>query len=48
MEASKAMYEKLAAITFADLMSMQKDICKHKFLDYMTFRGATPQDQINS
>lgn len=47
MEASKAMYDKLAAITFADLISMQKEACKEKFLDYMAFRGATPQDQMN-
>lgn len=47
IEASKAMYDKLAAITFADLISMQKDICKNKFLDYMTFRGAASQDQMN-
>lgn len=48
VEASKAMYDKLATITFADLMTMQKDVCKEKFLDYMTYQEETPQEQTRS
>jgi Rrf2 family transcriptional regulator, iron-sulfur cluster assembly transcription factor len=47
MEASNAMYERLTAITFADLIAMQKGECKNKFIDQMAFRGAAPQEQIN-
>jgi hypothetical protein len=36
MEAAKAMYTRLAEITFADVMSLQEDVCKEKFFEYMT------------
>ena len=35
-EAATAMYERLSAITFADLMSLKKGVCKEKVLDYLT------------
>jgi Rrf2 family protein len=35
-EAANAMYERLSAITFADLMSSKKDTCKHQVIDYLT------------
>lgn len=35
IEASKAMFEKLSNITFADLMALENFECKEKFLDYM-------------
>ena len=34
MEAAKAMYARLATITFSDLMALEKDLCKNKFADY--------------
>ena len=36
MEAATAMYERLAAITFADLLSMDANGCQEKFIDYLT------------
>ena len=36
MEAASAMYDRLAAITFADLLSMNADGCQEKFIDYIT------------
>ena len=36
MEASTAMYERLAAITFADLLSMDANGCQEKFIDFLT------------
>ena len=33
-EAAKAMYEKLATITFADLMILEKDLCKERMMNY--------------
>ena len=36
MEAAKAMYTRLAEITFADLMSLQGLTCKEKFFEYLT------------
>jgi len=36
MEAAKAMYTRLAEITFADLMSLQEEVCKEKYFDYLT------------
>jgi DNA-binding IscR family transcriptional regulator len=35
-EAAAAMYARLSEITFADLLSMNENGCKDKFLDYMT------------
>jgi Rrf2 family protein len=37
-EAARAMFEKLASITFADLLSMDKDVCQEKFFDYLMLR----------
>ena len=36
MEAATAMYERLATITFADLLSMNTNGCQEKFIDYLT------------
>ena len=36
MEAAKAMYERLAAITFADLLAINADGCQNKIIDYLT------------
>ena len=36
MEAASAMYDRLAAITFADLLTMNANGCQDKFIDYMT------------
>ena len=36
MEAAKAMYTRLAEITFADVMSLQEEVCKEKFFEYLT------------
>ena len=36
MEAATAMYDRLAAITFADLLTMDANGCQGKFIDYMT------------
>jgi len=36
VEAATAMYERLAAITFADLLSMDANGCQEKFIDYLT------------
>jgi Rrf2 family protein len=35
-EAATAMYERLSSITFADLMSLKKDVCQEKIIDYLT------------
>jgi len=36
MEAATAMYARLAAITFADLLSMNANGCQEKFINYLT------------
>lgn len=36
IEASKAVFEKLSNITFADLMALENVECKEEFLDYMS------------
>ena len=36
MEAAKAMYARLATITFADLMTLEKDLCQNKFIEFLT------------
>jgi hypothetical protein len=41
MEAATAMYERLAAITFADLLSMDANGCQKKFIDYLTSNEKT-------
>lgn len=35
-EAAAAMFERLASITFADLLSIDKEICKDKLIDFLT------------
>ena len=35
MEAATAMFQRLSTITFADLITIEKDTCKNKFIDYM-------------
>ena len=34
-EAATAMFERLSAITFADLIRLEKDACKNKIIDYL-------------
>jgi Rrf2 family transcriptional regulator, iron-sulfur cluster assembly transcription factor len=36
IEAATAMYDRLAAITFADLLSMDANGCQEKFIDFLT------------
>ena len=36
MEAATAMYQRLSTVTFADLISLEKNGCKEKFIDYLT------------
>jgi len=36
MEAATAMFQRLSAITFADLITLKKDVCKYKIIDYLT------------
>jgi Rrf2 family protein len=36
MEAAAAMFQRLSAITFADLITLEKDVCKNKIIDYLT------------
>lgn len=43
-EAAAAMYERLSAITFADLLTMNANGCKDKFLDYMTAKEDSSQE----
>ncbi len=38
MEAAKAMYTRLAEITFADVLCLQESVCKEKFFDYLTLK----------
>lgn len=35
-EAAKAMYARLATITFADLMALEKDLCKERLMNFVT------------
>jgi len=44
MEAATAMYERLGAITFADLLSMNSNGCQEKFIDYLTSRENVSQE----
>ena len=39
MEAATAMFQRLSSITFADLITLKKDVCKNKFIDYLTSNG---------
>ncbi len=36
IEAATAMFQRLSAITFADLITLKKDVCKNKIIDYLT------------
>lgn len=36
MEAAAAIFQRLSAITFADLIVLEKDVCKIKVLDFLT------------
>lgn len=36
MEAAAAIFQRLSAITFADLITLEKDVCKNKVIDYLT------------
>ena len=44
MEAASAMFKRLSAITFADLLNLKEDVCKRKFIDYLT----TAQETVSS
>jgi len=41
MEAATAMFQRLSAITFADLIALKKDVCKNKIIDYITAESET-------
>jgi hypothetical protein len=30
------MFQRLSAITFADLITLEKDVCKNKIIDFLT------------
>lgn len=47
LEASKAMFERLRTITFADLLVLDKKDCKDKFLDYMISQAQSGQDAVS-
>jgi Rrf2 family protein len=36
MEAATAMFQRLSTITFADLLALNKDVCKNKIIDYLS------------
>lgn len=36
MEAASAMFQRLSAITFADLLNLKEGVCQNKFIDYLT------------
>ena len=36
VEAASAMFQRLSAITFADLLKLKDDVCKNKLIDYLT------------
>ncbi len=45
IEAAKAMFQRLSSITFADLITLKKDVCKNRFIDYLTSDGqSNPTD----
>jgi len=48
LEASRAMFERLRTITFADLLALTKKECKDKFLDYMSSQSESTPDALSS
>lgn len=44
-EAATAMFQRLSAITFADLITLKKDVCKNKFIDYLTAEQESNSDE---
>jgi Rrf2 family protein len=44
-EAAAAMFQRLSAITFADLINLKEDVCQNKFIDYLT--AAKESNQID-
>ena len=38
VEAASAMFQRLSAITFADLLTLKEDVCKNKIINYLTDR----------
>jgi Rrf2 family protein len=48
LEASKAMFERLRTITFADLLALEKKGCKDKFLDYIVSQQKLSRETIGS
>ncbi len=48
VEASKAIFEKLSTITFADLMALEKSECKNKFLDFISSHEETAYNTAGS
>ena len=48
VEASKAIFERLSAITFADLLALDKNECKDKFLDYLSSPDETADSATSS
>ncbi len=47
VEASKAIFERLSTITFADLLMLDKNECKEKFLDYLSSSKETTDGTVN-
>ena len=45
-EAAAAMYDRLSAITFADLLSMNANGCKDKFFNFMTADNDSSTDDV--
>jgi Rrf2 family protein len=44
MEAASAMYERLSAISFADLLTMNENGCRDKIINYLTSNENSSQD----
>lgn len=48
VEASKAIFERLSTITFADLLALEKNGCKDIFLDYISSHEKSADNVANS
>jgi DNA-binding IscR family transcriptional regulator len=48
VEASKAIFERLSTITFADLMALEKSECKDKFLNFISSHEETAYNTAGS